>query len=315
MTQVNLLALQRQADIRNSEMLLEHALPLIIKEAGAVTAVEVFRLTRGGMVVWHVENSTGEAGTFIPLESNAVQQKAIEEQVPLTDAEAQVVFAPLIYGNECSGLLALHYEQTLDENFVRDLADDLSLMLYSRQMNSLLQQQIGITGKLSIASSLEEITTIIAGSIAEAQQFVSMNVFDYDNQGKVSGGRVIATANRTTGFNQELNLEINLSALQELHRLLLADGDVIVSDIDTEDRFTEEAKVWLREQKINSMVIVPLWISADLHAFICLADTGRSLALSELEKALFHNIAHQASIGIEKTTTARTNKTQCCAFR
>ena len=60
MSNVNLLALQKQA-IGSPEVLLDHALPLIVTGLDAVISAEAFRLTRGGLVVWHVENSTRES--------------------------------------------------------------------------------------------------------------------------------------------------------------------------------------------------------------------------------------------------------------
>lgn len=300
MTHVNLLALQKQADIRTPEMLLDLALPLIIAEIDAVIQAEIFRLTRGGMAVWHVENSTREIGAFIPLEEQSLQQKAILEQKAVTDEEAQLLFLPLINGKEVFALLTLGFKSVLDSEVMADIADDLGLMLYSLHMNSILRQQITVTGKLSIADSLTEVTTIIAGIMAQRRQFVTMNVFDYDNTGKIVGGRIIATANRNTAFSHNADMEIDIAALRDLHNILMADGDAVVSDIETEERLSEGARDWVKAQKINSMIIVPLWIDSHLHAFLCLADTAGSLALSELEKELFHNMAHQAAITIEK---------------
>lgn len=299
MSNVNLLALQKQA-IGSPEVLLDHALPLIVTGLDAVISAEAFRLTRGGLVVWHVENSTRESGSFIPVAKGSLQEEAIQKQVLVTDTDARTVYVPLVSNQESFGLLALAYETALDNEVVEDLADDLSLMLYAQQMNGLLRQQINVTGELSIASSLEEITTIIAKAITQKQQFISMNVFSYDEAGAVTGGNVIATANRNQSFQQNLNLEINLSALKELHRLLIENGEVHTGDVETDERFTEDAKNWLKAQKIKSIIIAPLWIEGHLHAFIALSDTQRSLALTTLEKELFQNIAHQASISIEK---------------
>lgn len=300
MTHVNLLALQKQADIRTPEMLLELALPLIVTEIEGVTRAEIFRLTRGGMAVWHVENSTREIGAFIPLTESPIQEKAILEQNAVTDKEAQTSYLPLMHGNEVFALLALGFETELDENIIIDIADKLGLMLYSLHMNNILHQQITITGKLTIADSLLEVTTIIAQTMAQKHQFVSMNLFEYDSVGAIAGGHLIATANRDNTYSHNISMDINLSALQELHRLLLQDGDVIVSHIETDGDLIGDAKAWLQSQKIISMIIIPIWIDSHLHAFVCLADTVRSLTLSALEKEFFHNIAHQASITIEK---------------
>src|SRR5690606_39190580 len=104
---------------------------------------------------------------------------------------------------------------------VATIAEELGLLLYTQELNSLLQKQITITGRLSIASSLIDVTTVIAEAMVQQGQFVSMNRLIYDEQGEVMGARVIATANRKRAYPNDLPLNLDILALRELHANLM----------------------------------------------------------------------------------------------
>lgn len=298
MSNVNLLALKKEADIRSPETLLERALPLMTSAHENVNYIEVFLPVQGGLVVWTSENSTVEKGAFIPLDDSSAQQKAINSKQFIEDG--QRLYLPLIYRNEVFALCVIGYEGAIDRDSIVEMVDDLALMLYTQQMDSIFHQQIAITGKLNIASSLTDVAIILAETMVQEKQFIGMNVFEYDEMGEVAQARVIATANRNRAISTNLKMGVNLTALGELHRLLSEDGEVMVLDINTEERFTDDAKDWLRQQQIHSMFLIPMWIENRLDAFISIVDSVKTLAPSAVEKELFQNVAHQAALLIER---------------
>ncbi len=232
MTRVNLLALQQQADSRSPEALLNEALPKILNELNDANRIEVFRLARGGMVLWHGENSPHDDGAFVPLEADSAYQKAINEQETIADDDGRQVIAPLLAQGDVFALLVISFG-TIQPNTVAvtsDIGVDLGLMLHTQQLESLLRRQIDLTGKLTIASSLTDVAAIIATSMATQGQFISVNVFEYDEKMKLRGSRILATANRDQSFSANIPMGINLSAVEHLHQVLLAEGEMLVSD-------------------------------------------------------------------------------------
>lgn len=302
MTHVNLLALLHQADIRSPEILLDYALPKILTELNDVNRIEVFRLARGGMVVWNNQNSPNKIGEFVRIDSNSAYQQAIDMQQVSTSDEGKYVVAPLVYQQEVFALLVLSYatNQASQLDVVSELAADLGLMLYTQEVDTVLHQQIELTGKLAIATSLTDITSVVAKTMVLKGQFLSINIFEYEDNGALSSARILATANREKSFPANIPMGINFTALEELHHLLTSDGEVLISDVVSETRFSEDARQWLHEQGAKSMYVIPMWIDNHLYAFISLIDGKNALALSPLERELYQNVAHQAAITIEK---------------
>jgi len=147
---------------------------------------------------------------------------------------------------------------------------------------------------------LTDVASILAETMAQKKQFIGMNVLEYDENGDVTGARIIATANRNQAYPADIKMGVNLSAIQELHRLLTEDGEFAVTDIDTENHFTDDAKAWLKQQQIHSMFLIPMWIENRLDAFISVIDSAKTLAPTAVEKELFQNVAHQAALIIER---------------
>lgn len=302
MTNVNLLALRQQADIRSPEALLDYILPKIFDELNDVTRIEVFRLARNGMVAWDSQNGLYNAGDFLALDANTLYQKAIREQDIISNDDKTEFVAPLIGQGDIFALLVITFAENAptEQELISNIASELSLLLYTVQVETLLRNQIEITGKLAIASTLPEIASIIAKKMTLKGQFVSVNVFEYDENGTLTGSNILATANREKSYSANIPMDINLSALAQLHHLLLTEGELLVSDVADYEQFSEEAKHWLETQKLKSMYVLPMWVDSQLYAFISLNDTESGLALSAIEKDLYHNIVQQAATAIEK---------------
>ncbi|GAB5490459.1 MAG: hypothetical protein Phog2KO_06740 [Phototrophicaceae bacterium] len=302
MTNVNLLDLLKQADSRSPEALLGYALPKISTELDDVDRIEVFRLARGGLVLWHSQNSPHADGTFIVLDTDALFQEALDTQAIVTNEDINQIVAPMLYQERVFALFVITFtsRQEAPSKLLSDIIDDLGLMLYTQQMQTLLRQQIEITGRLAVASSLPDVASIIAQTMTLKGQFIGVNVFEYDDKGALTGATVLATANREASYPANIPMGINFSALQELHTLLTKEGEVLVNDIASEDRFSEDARAWLKSQNVESLYLLPMWVDNQLYAFISLVDGSRALALSDIEKELYHNIVHQAGSSIEK---------------
>ncbi|MGB7341233.1 MAG: GAF domain-containing protein [Phototrophicaceae bacterium] len=301
MTNMNVLALRKQASINTPELLLEQALSLISNAIPAIQSAQVFQVARGGLVMWQGYHSDYDNGMFVPIAAQSPYQDAIEQQsIIATELDGvHTVTAAIVNQYETFALLEIKSDQALDPNIIVDFADDLGLLLHTQVMDRLLHQQISITGQLSIATSLIDVANIIANTVLQAGQFVSVNTIHYENDEAV-GGRVIATANRQQAYTREIDLALTLSEVQQFHDLLQQDGEVLVSDLSQDERFSAAGKQWLSNQNINSIYMMPLWVNSRLSAFIGIADTQQVFTLTHLEKELFQNIAHQASIAIEK---------------
>ncbi|MDQ7036921.1 MAG: GAF domain-containing protein [Anaerolineae bacterium] len=142
--------------------------------------------------------------------------------------------------------------------------------------------------------------SIFAINSIQQSQFVAINVFDYAADGTLEGATAIVTANRSATFQTDDPVAVNLSYIQIVHENLLTQGDFLVSNAETDERFTEEDRAWLQSRNLHSLYCLPLHIQNTLYGFITIIDTTNSLAPTPLEKQIFQNIAQQAAAIIEK---------------
>ncbi|MEO1290946.1 MAG: GAF domain-containing protein, partial [Chloroflexota bacterium] len=301
MTQLSLLSLRNHADVSNPEILLEVALSRIVAHYSTVQSAIVYRPTHEGLVVWHAENSSHDLGAFIPFEAESPHRQVIAEQNATTSQDTMTFIAPLLDKGRVFALAEFIANVPLGQEIepLATLAEELALLLYNQLTNYLLQQQLTFTGKLTVSSSFRDLAALIGNTFLSVGQFISINQLLYSGEA-MTGGKVVATANRTEGFSQNLMLELGIHSFQQLYDLLTQDGEVLVNDIPSDERLTDAERAWLQSQQIKSLYILPLWIHNRLDAFIAIADTSRALAPSALERDLLHNIIHQAAIIIEK---------------
>jgi GAF domain-containing protein len=292
MSQINLLALNQQAGIKTAEALLESAFSQILAAVSGAKTASVYRLARGGLVLWQSSDKSAQVPPFLPLDSSPYQDAITRGQSIL---HAQQAIVPLSHSAEPFALLLLDFEKDASLETLSDIAQDLSILLYQRQLEALFSQQIEVTSQLNAADSLQAVAAVLANTILQSEQYIAMIVFEANNK-----GRVVVTANRRQVFPQNISTGINADAVSIFHQLLETEGEALISDSETDSRFSSEAQKWLQEQAVKSMYMLPLQVSKRLYGFIGLVDTVRSLAPSPLEKQLYRNIAVQASSVIEK---------------
>lgn len=287
MSRVNFLALNE----KTAEEMLKAALPLLCDSLDGAKAARVYRLTRGGLVLWH--STDAEAEQFLSLETNSLFQESISKKELLQNGRELII--PLLNMNEVYALLLLQFSAEPKLDGLAAYTQELSLVLYQRHLESLFNQQITVTTQLNAAESLNDLAAVVAQNLLQPEQYIAFILFE-DN-GK---GRLVVTANRRQVFQQNLETGVNPAAVKIFYETLDKEGEALISESKTDERFSAEVKQWLLEQKVHSMYMLPLLVSKRLYGFIGLVDTVRSLAPSPLEKQLYRNIAAQASSVIEK---------------
>jgi GAF domain-containing protein len=300
MTDIDVLVLNNHADIRTSEDLLISVLPQFIAVVDGAFNAQVYHLARGGLVVWHDVNNPDTAGTFITLVVNSPLQAAIEQKQIVVDEETKIAVAPMIANGDIFALLVLEFEGEPVVKSLLEFAADLSVALHNRHLHRLLQQQMSAMALLNDAKTLTDIAAVIGKSMAESEQYIGMNVFEYDTNHQVNAVRFITSANRRDAYDVDLLMPFSPSTLQTIHEILLRDGDMLINDVSTEEVLSDGGREWLLEQNARSVYLIAMSIDGHLSAFISLIDTKRSLAPTEMEILLFKNVAHQAATVLEK---------------
>lgn len=300
MTDVNVLVLSNQADIKTPEDLLAKVLPQIIGAVDGVCNAQVYHLARGGLVVWHDVDAPETDGTFFGLELDSPSQQAIEQKQVVVDDKSQLTIAPMLANGDVFALLVLEFEGATLVEPVLKFAADLSLVLHNRHLHRLLQRQMSAMALLNEAKTLSDVAAVIGRSIAEADQYIGMNIFEYDADDQVSAVRLITSANRRDAYVVDLIMPLRQDTLRRIYENLVRDGDMLISDVSSEELLSDEGRSWLLEQKARSVYLIAMSIDGRLSAFVSLIDTRRSLAPTDMEVLLFQNIAHQAAAVLSK---------------
>ena len=299
---VNLLPLVHRQDIATPEALLEEALPDVIAAVPNATCAQVYRLARGGMVVWYSVDAESVPGKFFALEADSPYQQTAETGAPTIDENHNLLIAPLRGRFDSPfGLLTVECsEPPTDAHLLDDIAAQLGSVVYSKQLEQLLHRQVTLTSQFNQAETIDQIASIFAINSIVQSQFVAVNIFDYATDGRLQGARAIVTANRTQTYPADDPIGVDIGYLRQAHDSLLNQGDFLVSDVETDDRLTDADRDWLRTRKARSLYFLPLFIQKQLYGAIAIIDTTNALAPTALEKQIFQNIAEQAASIIEK---------------
>jgi GAF domain-containing protein len=300
MTDPNVLVLNTQAHIRTPEDLLAEVLPQIVEVVDKIHHATLYRLSREGLVLWYTTDETQISGTYFALKSNPNFQEAIEQQDIIIHEDEQVLLVPLFANSEVFALLSIHFEEQPDLEQIQEFANDLGLALHTRHLHRLVQRQMSAMALLNTAETLTDVAKIVAQTMAEAAQYIGMNVFEFDDNGQINAARVITTANRREAFEANVAIPLDQAALQSIYDSLVQDGDILINDVSDESQFSDEAQKWLLKHKAKSAYLIAMPISGRLFAFLSLIDTKRSLAPTKIETLLFQNVAYQAAAVIEK---------------
>jgi GAF domain-containing protein len=299
---VNLLPLVHRQDIATPEALLQEALPAVIAAVPNAKCAQVYRLARGGMVVWYSIDAEAVPGKFYAMEANSPYQHTIETGEPTIDERYNLLIAPLRGRFDSPfGLLTVECsELPTDAHLLDEIATQLGSVLYSKQLEQLLHRQVTLTSQFNQAESIDQIASIFAINSLIHSQFAAINVFDYATDGTLQGARAIVTANRSQTFPADDPIGVEIGYLKQAHESLLNQGDFLVSNVETDERLTDADRDWLRTRKARSLYFLPLYIQKQLYGAIAIIDTTNALAPTALEKQIYQNIAEQAASIIEK---------------
>jgi GAF domain-containing protein len=299
---VNLLPLVHRQDILTPEALLEQVLPLITASIPDATCAQVYRLARGGMVVWHNTSEGAAPGNYYPLEAGSPYEVTAETGEAALDEQHNVLIAPLRgQHGTIFGLLTVEFNQPpTAKNTLDMIAPQLGSALYSKQLEQLLHRQVALTSEFNQAQTIEQIASIFAKNVVQPSQFAVINAFQYNSDSTLTGALSLVSANRNRTFGSNEAINVNLSYLQIIHEALSSQGDFLISDVASDDSLPSADKEWLLARKARSGYFLPLRIQNDLYGFITIIDTANALAPTPLEKQIFQNVAEQAATIIEK---------------
>jgi GAF domain-containing protein len=271
------------------------------------TAATTLRVTYGGLLLRNSTLKDAPLGTIIKTEALSVYTRVMAERQARIDHERRVIVQPLFFADSLELLLEIQVaaayplEEQADEalHLTNSAAEQFALLLENQQALHLIQQLAQTSADLKTCATYQDIASVLGANLLEVNQFVTLNFFDHDAAGKVTGFRTIASASRHRAFDTGASFAFTSSEDLDLYGRMVRGDDAYVADVATDPRLSPALRAQLQEWKIKSFYLLPLQFGERLHGFITVNDTASPVLLMPVEKQTFTSVAGQVSAAIE----------------
>jgi GAF domain-containing protein len=277
------------------------ALPLaLLQEVGRLLVshpllerVVFYRSSRGGMLIWH-DTRDPNSEVFLTLSKypqyeRILAQGGMDYAHPLLVVGLQTTKAPF-------GLLEFEAKQRLSDDQQNELewvAQMLANLLDNAQLRQLLQRHAQASTSLNEAQNFGDIARVLGKHITEKGQFISINLFDFNDQGKPTGIRTVATGSGSYTQSGDTRLELPQAFVDALMRAAKSGDEILHADILTDTSLDDSVRVWLKSLKIRALYALNFRINSQVKGFIALNDTHRPMLIDETEIVVFRSLVEQ----------------------
>lgn len=279
-----------QQDIPTSHDLLAKALPILRDQLSDVTSASVYRIALDGFVLW--SSTQAEQSVYISKDDLPVAVEALDNHSLVQHENISVI--PLTQENSTYALLTLEHSSPPSPDTITPLIEQLSLLLNNKQLQESMQRQLLVSRNLADAETLGMIAGLIGMSFLDEGRFITINLFDYDNEGNLLGARSVASANRNESFEQDDIIAVDIEYLQRVRQALTQYEEFLISDVKHDKALRDTDRDFLQSRNITGIYNLPLKNNEQMIGFISIADTRHRIALTPLEKQTFRAISTQA---------------------
>jgi GAF domain-containing protein len=264
-----------------------------------VQVLTVYRATRGGLAVWHTTQRDDTA--YISLSKVPQYNRVLETSE--TDYAHPLLVLGLRATGKPFGLLELRLasETRIDQerqDALQLLAEQVALLLDNALLRDLLARQVEASKRLNSCESVDDIALVLAQVFYHKGQFVSVNMFERDDQKNILRTRVVATANARQIIPSQETFESPID-LQAVVNALKKDGEWLIADVNAEIE-SQTVRDFLAKHRVKSCYLLALRTDQELFGFIAVNDTQRTIVLSEFERRIYRALVEQAGTVVER---------------
>jgi len=301
---LSLLSLQHiESDDGSVSALLRYVFPAMLKADESIRHLRLFRVARGGVAIASSTNTNETINRLLAFEHYPQFEEALNTPNGLRDDAQRRIITPLYAGQTAAYLLEVTFKVLPSEKEWQSLntfIDQLALAIDSRNLNRLIQSQTAAQNALQSSHSFLDIAQVFAQNMLERGQFISVNLFSFDENRTPTDFRVIATANSQEVFSRDIELDLKGEELQRFHDLLQGRDDWLISDFALEtSQFGAVIQEQLQSLAIQSIYMIPLLDKNGIYGTIAVNDQLRAIALTESETQVYRNLVNQASYIIQ----------------
>jgi len=278
-------------------------LPTLRADLPNLSAMRVYRIAHGALVIWWSSSDNEASGTRQHLSNFPLHQRTIEQRS--TQIESNRVVLPLVGHELLYGLLELSFS-AIEADSLASLEQTvglLSMRLENLLVNRLMEQEISASSALNTCEDFKQIAAVLADYFVSKSQYMAIVLYERDANGQIIGMRNVATANRQRSFSTDELIPVSPQLAQAHHQQLTQHGEFFVTDVDSDPKLLA-LRLWLKQYKIRSMYHSALRSSQEVYGFISWNDTSGTIALTELETLAYSTLVEQAASVIDNRRIA-----------
>jgi GAF domain-containing protein len=293
----------------NPAVLQEQAIPLLLEALQPIAeSVEIYRATHDQ--VTQVSSPTNNAEHTITrnLKDLPYYAQALQRKETVIALESRLIITPIIINDTPELLIkiAIQPDYPLEDHAglakaqIDALIQPLTLLLESLYMQQAVGQLTHASNAISSATTYQEVATILAQSVLERGQFLTINVLKYaDNGETVEGFHVVASANRKQAYVTDDYFPFNHDTDPLFFNQVDEEQEVYVPDLATAPTLSEALRERLMAQKIRSMYLVPLKTGRRRVGSLSFNDTRPAMLVTPAKRMALQSLAGLVAISIE----------------
>lgn len=276
-------------------------------------SIKLYRVSRGGLALWHnadAPDAPPSKSAFVSLTKVPQYHRVIEDGG--IDYAPPLLVIGLRNATETFAILELELagEDDLDGATIAQhaiAASYLAVRLDNGLLRSLFQRQASTLTQLSECRDFADIARVLAENLLESGQFITINLFEFDEDGVPYLLRTVATANRGGAFPADAILTDDRASLTQFYQEVSKTGDFLALDVVNDKRIPIVSRELLQAQKVRSIYGLGVRAEGRIVGVIGFNDTKRPLMLTPIETKTYQGLVRQAAVIIEnRNMLART---------
>ncbi len=276
---------------------LEKSLSAIPARIPLARYARIYRLNNGKAVLQAASDTEQPTGAYRYVHSTPVYAEVVEKGSPIMENGLWV--APLHFGPTLYGLLEIGASDDLTQGWssaLHLLAQSLGQAFYTVSIRDLVRRQANAAMELTRCTTFPEMAGVIARHLLRSGQFVAIDLFDYGENGALTGLKVIASANRQQTFDTTEMLPLTINDLgQPLAESFINAQPALVNDISGNSTMSARFRKWLAGHKVEALFSLPLRRGEQTFGVLVINCIEGPLLLTEDETMAYQSLADQVS--------------------
>jgi GAF domain-containing protein len=299
----NLLSHFRQAAAQHQDLLttFQAILPDIVAALPGAQAALLYRLAVEGWVLRVATRPDAPLDTFYPAAVLPLHTEAAQLRQTRMHLSQQSLLAPIVLYDTPEAILEVVFDVRAADSvdWLTALAEQVSFALENQFLRDMFQRLGNATTQLSACTTYAQIAEVLGKTLTRRGQFVSINLFERDDHNRLSGMKILASANRHQAYADPIQQPLSAASQQVYAEMMQNKAGILILDTQTDNRIDDTLKMWLKSQDIKSLFLLPMHSGGQVMGNIAINDTQRALIYTQLERQMLLTLAEQAAVAVQ----------------